>query len=157
MSELRKAAEMALEALEMTKVVFKVDDRDYGLSRVSNAAEALRQALAQPEQEPVAWMLHYTDEGGVPMRETFYSKDHMEFHKSHNEAHRGLKCQVTPLYTVPPKKEWVGLTEADIYELMENEDEFEFARAIEAQLKQRNTCCNHDCNEGRDCPRRKNT
>ena len=53
MTDLRKAAEMALEALEMTKVVFKVDDRDYGLSRVSNAAEALRQALAQPEQEAI--------------------------------------------------------------------------------------------------------
>jgi acyl-CoA-binding protein len=22
-------------------------------------------------------------------------------------------------------------------------------------LKEKNTCCNHDCNEGRDCPERK--
>jgi hypothetical protein len=155
MNDLREAANMALEALEEAQDCVRTNylPGHYWEKEI----EELRRALAQPEQEPVAWMLHYTDEGGVPMRETFYSKDHMEFHKSHNEAHRGLKCQVTPLYTVPPKKEWVGLTEADIYELMENEDEFEFARAIEAQLKQRNTCCNHDCNEGRDCPRRKNT
>ena len=33
---------------------------------------------------------------------------------------------------------WVGLTEADIYELMDNEDEFEYARAIEAKLKEKN-------------------
>ena len=36
-------------------------------------------------------------------------------------------------------KEWVGLSEADIYELMDNEDEFEYAYAIEAKLKERNT------------------
>jgi hypothetical protein len=36
-------------------------------------------------------------------------------------------------------KEWVGLSEADIYELMDNEDEFEYAYAIEAKLKEKNT------------------
>ena len=35
-------------------------------------------------------------------------------------------------------KEWVGLTEADIYEAMEFDDEFEFAYAIEAKLKEKN-------------------
>ena len=35
-------------------------------------------------------------------------------------------------------KEWVGLSEADIYELMDNEDEFEYAYAIEAKLKEKN-------------------
>jgi len=34
---------------------------------------------------------------------------------------------------------WVGLTEADIYEAMDDEDHFDFARAIEAKLKERNT------------------
>jgi hypothetical protein len=38
-----------------------------------------------------------------------------------------------------PERAWVGLTEADIYELMEYEDEFEFARSIEAKLKEKNT------------------
>ena len=53
MSDLRKAAEMALEALEMTKVVFGAEGKDYGLSRVNSAAKALRQALEEPEQEPL--------------------------------------------------------------------------------------------------------
>ena len=35
-------------------------------------------------------------------------------------------------------KEWVWLTEADIYEAMEFDDEFEFAYAIEAKLKEKN-------------------
>ena len=34
--------------------------------------------------------------------------------------------------------EWVGLTEADIYEAMDFDDEFEFAKAIEAKLKEKN-------------------
>jgi hypothetical protein len=45
----------------------------------------------------------------------------------------------TPLYTAPPNREWVGLTEADIYEAMDFDDEFEFARALEAKLKEKNT------------------
>ena len=36
-------------------------------------------------------------------------------------------------------KKWVELTEADIYEAMDFDDEFEFARAIEAKLKEKNT------------------
>ena len=35
-------------------------------------------------------------------------------------------------------KEWDGLTEADIYESIGIEDEFEFAKAIEAKLKEKN-------------------
>ena len=37
-----------------------------------------------------------------------------------------------------PVKEWAGLTEADIYESIGIEDEFDFAKAIEAKLKERN-------------------
>ena len=37
-----------------------------------------------------------------------------------------------------PVKEWAGLTEADIYELIGIEDEFDFAEAIEAKLKEKN-------------------
>ena len=37
------------------------------------------------------------------------------------------------------KREWVGLTEVDIYEAMDLEDEFDFAKAIESKLKEKNT------------------
>ena len=39
------------------------------------------------------------------------------------------------------KRKWVGLTEVEIYELMEfdeYEDQFDFAYAIEAKLKEKN-------------------
>jgi hypothetical protein len=54
MSDLRKAAEMALDALN------EVTGWQWGgpmrvMDEVEDAIQALRQALAQPEPEPVAW------------------------------------------------------------------------------------------------------
>jgi hypothetical protein len=53
-----------------------------------------------------------------------------------------------PLYTAPPKKEWVGLTDEDIKTMWDNHiipvfnkngiSPFVFARAIEAKLKEKN-------------------
>jgi len=44
------------------------------------------------------------------------------------------------LYTAPPKREWVGLTEEDAKELYEySATEWQFAQAIEAKLKEKNT------------------
>jgi hypothetical protein len=45
----------------------------------------------------------------------------------------------TPLYTAPPKREWVGLTDEDRYlNEARSEEEIEYARAIEAKLKEKN-------------------
>jgi hypothetical protein len=45
-----------------------------------------------------------------------------------------------PLYTAPPKREWVGLTEEEIVEILDidNPTIRKFAYAIEAKLKERN-------------------
>ena len=51
MTDIRKAAEMALNALDMYR---EHDAKNIGLADA--AYEALRQALAQPEQEPVAYV-----------------------------------------------------------------------------------------------------
>ena len=54
------------------------------------------------------------------------------------------QCQCGKPYTVtcisskPPKKEWVGLTDADMEALFLNEDGVRFARYIEAKLKEKN-------------------
>jgi hypothetical protein len=57
------------------------------------------------------------------------------------EGHRAL-----PLYTHPPRREWVSLTEEEIRRLSTNcydgtltDPLILFARAIEAALKERNT------------------
>jgi len=50
----------------------------------------------------------------------------------------------TPLYTAPPKKEWVGLTDEEINSVRHNRDwtapwtDTTFARAIEAKLREKN-------------------
>jgi hypothetical protein len=53
---------------------------------------------------------------------------------------------VEPLYTAPPKKEWVGLTDEEVSEIIDREIGFygcwgpeeAFARAIEAKLREKN-------------------
>ena len=83
--DLRKAAEMALEALRNVEIV-KMEQLE--------AMYALQEALAQPEQEPVAWVYN-----GI-----LHEFDPSEFATS----------EVKPLYTEPPKREWVGLTDEEV-------------------------------------------
>ena len=140
MTDLRKAAEQALEALDS-------DNPDIQL----RAAIALRQALAQPEQEPVV----YLDEG----LGAFYWP---------NQYKKGVGF--TPLYAVPPHRwsnvtddclmeevrrrgfvirdaqigrEWVGLTDEEIAEGQASSwvDKQAFESAVwwaEKKLKEKN-------------------
>ena len=150
MTELRQAAEMALEALETLWDILDDIDTASDMAKENDAwyrkrvealqkkrwdttittdgyklkggpAEALRQALAQPNQEPVGYV---TDSGksayillGVDLEDD------------------------TPLYTAPPKKEWVGLTRKEIDVIYRNYGEevgYEYERDIEAKLKEKN-------------------
>jgi hypothetical protein len=47
-----------------------------------------------------------------------------------------------PLYSAPPKKEWVGLTDEEVKQLsdycVDVRDEIEFIRAIEEEIKEKN-------------------
>ena len=97
----REAMQMALETLELlaryenpsTKIqVRKPKDGGpivtiYPHKVATDAATLLRDKLAQPEQDPVAWI----SEGGDVSR----SKRYMD--------EMGFKCN--PLYTAPPKRE----------------------------------------------------
>ena len=88
------------------------------------------QAKLETEQEPVAWLKTWSD-GSVSVLKT----------KSHAFADHELE----PLYTAPPKRTWVGLTDEEINSVRHNRDwtafwtDTTFARAIEAKLKERNT------------------
>jgi hypothetical protein len=131
----REAMQMALEALELlaryenpsTKIqVRKPKDGGsivtmYPHKVATEAAAALREMLAQPEQEPVAWI----SEGGDVSR----SKRYMD--------EMGFKCN--PLYT-SPQKQLVGLTVYEIQEIHSGNPHWgDFACAIEAKLKEKNT------------------
>jgi len=118
----RQVLELALEALEAAEIE---GNCEYG------ATEIIRKALAQPEQEPVAWMWTF--------------KSAVGFSQAHILG--GAGYMVTPLYTQPPKREWVGLTDEEVSKLIDQEIGFNscwgpeeaFAQAIEAKLKEKNT------------------
>ena len=73
--------------------------------------------LSQPEPEPVAW---WHDMGDV--------------------VDLNISGHGTPLYTAPPKKEWVGLTKDEVnnWELPEFPTVYEFAKFVAAKLKDKN-------------------
>jgi len=124
MSDLRKAAEMALEALDMYR---EHDAENIGLADV--AYEALRQALAQPEQEPVGYVTIETISSWAKVPSIKWFK----------------KPTQGPLYTAPPKREWVGLTDEEIEECKINGGlphaiNWRLSvKVMEAKLKEKNT------------------
>jgi len=65
---------------------------------------ALRTRLAQPE--PVSWGV----QEGANLHDVFLFKDEAD-----EMCHlKGTHAKAVPLYTAPPKKEWVGLTDDDV-------------------------------------------
>jgi hypothetical protein len=125
-----EALKLALETLESIQAV-------YPCETVGKRITAIKEALAQPEQEPAAW---YRDEDGIRI---YYES------KVWDDA--------TPLYTTPPQRTWVGLTdeERDVTfelhctklggwdyagdEVMYDEHFENAVAAIEAKLKEKNT------------------
>ena len=82
---------------------------DYGsvdIAEILSAeVERLREALAQPEAEPVAWAVQACSK---MWRGEFAEID------AKAEANRiGGTCVAFPLYTTPPQRPWVGLTDND--------------------------------------------
>ena len=113
---MRKALELALEALET----------DWGTVK---AITAIKEALAQPEQEPVAWLqigvgpLH---EGDVIARTTKPKEWNSEWWK------------FEPLYTTPPQRkpltdeEIMNIAKVSCIGISPHEDTLNFAKVIEA-------------------------
>ena len=128
---MRQALELALEALQVATTPLAKDRQE-----VLQAITAIKEALAQPEQEPVAWML----EGWGPDCGPYF-----EIYRDDEMGWRNKK-EWTPLYTTPPQRTWVGLTDeeiADCAEKMEASDPTdsswrEFFRGLEAKLKDKN-------------------
>jgi hypothetical protein len=132
MSALREAAEMALKALEEINKL-SVGEKAICLpGEIDDTMEALRQALEQPEQEPVAFVNGYF--GGYLTITCFDP------------------TLVLPdglvLYTAPPKREWVGLTKEEMLDCWRQAHEpgnreyvnaMNMARAVLDKAKEKNT------------------
>ena len=96
----------------------------------SDTIESLRARLAQPEQEPVAWL--------------YKKKDGMQVITDDPDYADGTWI---PLYTAPPQREWQSLTDEEYTTIMQQADHdaaktgsvFQNWRyAIEAKLKEKN-------------------
>lgn len=127
----REALKMALEIIKATNAssqFWLVPD-----SNLNKAVTAIKEALAQ-EQD------HFAD-AGKPMQEPVARIGMID------EDHFAEVCMKaggdsnTPLYTAPPQREWVELTneEIDTWPIIGHESLREFVRAIEAKLKEKNT------------------
>jgi hypothetical protein len=150
-----EAMKQALEALENAIS----DDKPYIL-KSKEAITALRQAIEQAEkQEPVAFYgdqplyakrVHASDISQERVDET--AKDRHEPAawivdgkiKVRLDMAGKLYYSETNVYAAPPQREWVGLTDGDIAQTMHGSVEgsnvlpYQFARAIEAKLKEKN-------------------
>jgi hypothetical protein len=97
----------------------------------------------EAKDEPVAWRT-FDGEGGY---------DYQTYENNENYANNWNKCNpnhkgwVEPLYTTPPQRTWVGLTDEEIdkawrsvdYTVPWDQHRIDIARAIEAKLKEKNT------------------
>jgi hypothetical protein len=147
---MRQALELALEALEdrtslmkwqiardAVKEALAQPERDYERGFIDGMQKQMQSSvdkavnrMAQPEQEPVAYLC----ENAVG-------------HKYFRWKKPSSTYKPIALYTTPPQRTWVGLTDeeiADCAEKMEASDPTdsfwrEFFRGIEAKLKEKNT------------------
>lgn len=85
------------------------------------------------EPAPVAWML--TDLDGKPL------EDCGDLVVKLRPVLVSDKTDCVPLYTVPPKREWVGLTKEEARKLCVANVPYvvDMVTALEAKLKERNT------------------
>ena len=116
----KEAMKLALEALIFNQANWQGKDK---------AITALKQALEQPEPEPVAWK--ETDEVECPV--------------CNDKGFPWPKCgHITYLERIPPKREWQGLTDEEIDEGQRQSwvEKQAFESAVwwaEAKLKEKNT------------------
>jgi hypothetical protein len=118
------------EALKLAldlAIMHHTDDEYAGLrAKVHVAAKA---ALAQPAQEPVAWMHEWEDGERVP-----------QLHPSDDRLN-DQPTSVRPLVygdTTPPQRPWVGLTDEEA-SWCQAPSTIQTWKRIEAKLKEKNT------------------
>ena len=115
----QEALKLALDALENHTAIKHPQQIHYR----DKAITAIKEALAQ-EQEPVAVV---------------------DVHEFYDNCANFSLLQKLPkgkhtLYTAPPQRTWVGLTDEEVRKICVNEwGGYEQCRAIEAKLKEKNT------------------
>lgn len=140
--------ELAIEALE---AALAQPDETETLKRCLFQMQEAAKALAQPEQEPFKpdWVIYrqgVADGAAQPEQEpvAWYAKDNLEINDEveviwNSEMPKYAHVWI-PLYTAPPRKEWVGLTEDEVFEFLSGGvDGCEDINNIEEALRSKNT------------------
>jgi hypothetical protein len=88
--------------------------------------------------EPVAWGVDEGEGRCISLHDLYFVKEDAD----HMAELKGTHAKVVALYTAPPKKEWVGLSDEEIDATVKScntTDTYKYFRAIEAKLKEKNT------------------
>ncbi len=134
----REAIEEAIEVLEdaSAEMLMETGDKNYYIEAIAVLRQALVDAddtsqervdeIVKDEHEPVAWANSF-DLQNFDMKV-----------RTGPDLHHTV-----PLYTAPPKREWVGLTDEEHDGIKHNYHNMTwtlemFARAVEAKLKEKN-------------------
>ena len=154
MSDLRQAAQQALEALiHMCHNTFA--DKGYDGQLVQDAIDGLKGSLAQQEQEPVAWTdreLQLVD-GMIEVQLHHAAQCDGIANRTMAERQKGWDMERVALLrkikSISPRREWQRLTEEEINALPEvggkmwnmgvADAVLRAIRAIEQALKEKNT------------------
>ena len=135
-SAIREAITAIKEALAQPK---KLDQDEVDIrSRLYQRIHELETQLAQPEQEPVAWIYESVcgNDFSTCIDPPSYAKN------------------IRPLYTTPPQRTWVGLTDEEMEEIRKQavdlfvqevkttgkgrNEPIKFGRLVEAKIKDKN-------------------
>ncbi len=140
----REAIEEAIEVLEdaSAEMLMETGDKNYYIEAIAVLRQALVDAddtsqervdeIVKDEHEPVAWMYEWDSRKHLTFTDQrFVEQAHPHFNKS------------TPLYTAPPKKQWVSLTDQEVWQAIDNVLEgggwLDVARVLEQAFKEKNT------------------
>ena len=138
MTDLRQAAQQALETLEALSAAENII---WVQQRAEIEVEHLRTVLQQPEQEPIGWL-----DGDETLAEFM----HRDLKAAHDRCGSATPREFTiPVYLAPPAaqpEQRKPLTASEILNMMPSSIPaehdgalMEFARAVEAKLKEKNT------------------
>ena len=113
----REALKMALEALKFDRAWLETDAPRMTWDKNNEAITAIKEALAQPEQEPMTWQL----KPHQPPEEGEFIEINARWGKRFVEMPNPLlgDGHVVRFYFDPPQRTWVGLTDEDKEDVME--------------------------------------
>jgi hypothetical protein len=89
------------------------------------------------EQEPVAWGVDEGEGRCIDLHDLYFVQSDAQ----HMAELKGTHAKAIPLYTAPPNKEWVGLTDDEmlmIYAQPHEGFKYSLGRMVQAKLKEKN-------------------